>query len=562
MAKWREKAKEYAMSMYLIMLLLMVSIVVYLAVSGKAPDRNEPAYEQFDREIVWYDEEGRIVESPDSLVSLGAENHAIYTVIPENLPENVSLCFRNKHVLFSAYVGEDCVYEQSLPESRFYTNSVGANWVMIPLKQSYAGQRLYVYYELCYEEGGVGFDRMAIGADREYMLHLLREKTLSLVLPFIYLIIGFILILLDILIYRYTQERHNLLYLGCLAVMGACYCLAETQVFPLFISNQRIMHLLAMFALNAVSIPIVIYADALFSFQYRRTPLVFSAISLGAFLVATVLNFLNIMDYHETMLLPQILLLTSIGMMIYAMAGYVIRVRRAGEKFMPYNHFIIIGISAIALCGVVDIVRFWMKLNQEPGMYVRIGFLLFLICFSIASSWQIIDAFKTSTQTALISRLAYEDGLTGLKNRTSYNEALEEIESEHRDVGVVMMDVNDLKEVNDSEGHDAGDKMLIHTAKIIQEAFPENGMVCYRIGGDEFVVLVQTEHIREDCEKGIQRLEMLCRKFNATGACPFRIVIAAGYQIYDHNKLDGLEDVVRVADGMMYADKRRLKANK
>lgn len=84
--------------------------------------------------------------------------------------------------------------------------------------------------------------------------------------------------------------------------------------------------------------------------------------------------------------------------------------------------------------------------------------------------------------------LSFRDMLTGLYNRNKYMKVLESCEHfPVRDIGVAYIDLNGLKQVNDSLGHEAGDRLICSAAQCILKTFPENA---YRIGGDEFVIIV------------------------------------------------------------------------
>lgn len=84
--------------------------------------------------------------------------------------------------------------------------------------------------------------------------------------------------------------------------------------------------------------------------------------------------------------------------------------------------------------------------------------------------------------------LSYTDALTKIHNRNAYYVVCDELEANlPKNVGVIYMDLNGLKKVNDLQGHKKGDECLITTAEVISRHFPNK---CYRIGGDEFAVLV------------------------------------------------------------------------
>ena len=90
----------------------------------------------------------------------------------------------------------------------------------------------------------------------------------------------------------------------------------------------------------------------------------------------------------------------------------------------------------------------------------------------------------------IITNLLYIDPLTNIENRVAFERYIGRYENEIK--GMVFLDVNDLKTVNDTLGHKAGDELLLNTAKCIKKIFSRYGR-CYRISGDEFIVVLRKE---------------------------------------------------------------------
>lgn len=94
---------------------------------------------------------------------------------------------------------------------------------------------------------------------------------------------------------------------------------------------------------------------------------------------------------------------------------------------------------------------------------------------------------KIEEQTKLLKKLSFEDSLTGLFNRNKFNLDMQSLESDPPSrLGVAAIDLNGLKQVNDLKGHRSGDSLICRTADHIACMFAGS---CYRIGGDEFVVI-------------------------------------------------------------------------
>lgn len=145
--------------------------------------------------------------------------------------------------------------------------------------------------------------------------------------------------------------------------------------------------------------------------------------------------------------------------------------------------------------------------------------------------------------------MSYIDTLTDLYNRNKFIEDTEAMKRlEKSDFGVLYMDLNGMKAINDKKGHNAGDKALKELANVIVEIFGREH--AYRVGGDEFVVLcpgVREEDFLKDIEKINERISQM------------ELTSAIGYQ-YAENSND-IDEIVRMADEKMYIDKKYFYRN-
>ena len=154
--------------------------------------------------------------------------------------------------------------------------------------------------------------------------------------------------------------------------------------------------------------------------------------------------------------------------------------------------------------------------------------------------------------------LAYTDPLTGVKNKHAYLEA-EQLVNKHiedgsiSEFGVVVFDLNGLKIINDTKGHEAGDKYIKSACSLICSQFKHSPV--YRIGGDEFVAFLEGEdYIRR---------EVLLLDFNRKieeNQKLGRVVVSCGFDTYNPELLDTFITVFERADRKMYDRKRKLKA--
>lgn len=151
--------------------------------------------------------------------------------------------------------------------------------------------------------------------------------------------------------------------------------------------------------------------------------------------------------------------------------------------------------------------------------------------------------------------LSYTDILTGVKNRTCFQEKEKEFsEKEHMPLGVIMGDANGLKLVNDTFGHNEGDRLLRDIATVLKNTCENRGEV-FRIGGDEFVVLIPNADI-EMCDWMINKIEKACAQYDND---LFNISIALGASIKEDSNRD-IYEVLKEAEEKVYS--RKLVQNK
>lgn len=169
---------------------------------------------------------------------------------------------------------------------------------------------------------------------------------------------------------------------------------------------------------------------------------------------------------------------------------------------------------------------------------------------------------SVSSRISSINDIAYRDSLTGVKSHAAYMNAVALIDQRIRQnptpFGLIMTDSNDLKRINDVYGHDVGNAYIRHICRIVCDIFKRSPV--FRIGGDEFVVLLEGHDLNSHAEL----LARLDETFAATpfpmkdGGIPCRI--ARGWAVFDPAKDKAYNDVFVRADERMYEHKRHLKA--
>ena len=150
-----------------------------------------------------------------------------------------------------------------------------------------------------------------------------------------------------------------------------------------------------------------------------------------------------------------------------------------------------------------------------------------------------------------LTAVAETDSLTGFENRYSYNKFLLAKADSNHPTCIFMLDINNLKYVNDTFGHDKGDELIKNSSLAIKETFYSyDKKNCYRLGGDEFIAIL--DNIKED------EIEGYIDKFNEK-IKKYRVSIALGYAYTNDISKEGYETLMIEADKRMYENKKEMK---
>ena len=173
------------------------------------------------------------------------------------------------------------------------------------------------------------------------------------------------------------------------------------------------------------------------------------------------------------------------------------------------------------------------------------------------------DLAESQNETRRITNIADHDSLTGLLSKSAYNREIEGINheidnGELHHLGIVMIDLNYLKQINDEQGHIAGDQALVKLSGIIKKVFTNSPI--FRIGGDEFVVILRGQAYKKGetlVENFKKRIDELNSKFDVLS--PENTSAALGLGCYDPSEDKNFDDVFAKADKAMYERKREMK---
>lgn len=475
------------------------------------------------------------------------------------LTQDTTLFFFYKSSNVTVKIGDRLIYDTLKPTGAFFGETPGASYASLPIYREDSGSTITLVINNPYGDGSGKISHLYLGRSEDILLNRIRAKAPGFAISFLIASLG----IAFILFYLPLRKKHiigsEMLYLGLFALIIGTFMLTDNRMLQLILRNGHIYHTIAELSMTLITIPLFLYLGKMYS-EYSVI-MVQGACLLSAidFAVCFGLNLSGTLDYHESLRLTHITYGILIAMVIYAMIKGFYQHRK---QHLFQNLYHNIGILCLSCGTLLDVLLLWFGNAPETSFFTRIGMLLFLLMEAIQVTIRLMSNYQEGVRTQLLSRLAYHDGLTDLLNRTSYMEELKKLDESHNfHVLLALYDVNNLKYVNDTYGHQKGDEMIRRAADALREHLGPLGK-CYRIGGDEFVFLSTVPDPEKEFLKYQKEFEASLGTLKLPDGAERPITVAMGYSILSHNMSRSMDDIVQEADTKMYEAKRKMKAER
>lgn len=197
--------------------------------------------------------------------------------------------------------------------------------------------------------------------------------------------------------------------------------------------------------------------------------------------------------------------------------------------------------------------------NHVMMVLAVVGIILILIIsffiYYVISSRKALKLVRSNCE---LNEKAFVDFATGLPNKNKCEEMLSSPCALTRPTACYMLDLNDLKYVNDTYGHEMGDLMILNFAKLLRQAVPLKFFVG-RFGGDEFIVIAENIRGQEEAEQLFKKIREKVFNFNSING-QFQLKYACGYAYSKEFPSCNMMELLNIADQRMYEDKKVSKS--
>ena len=348
---------------------------------------------------------------------------------------------------------------------------------------------------------------------------------------------GLFIVFLFSLLNRYMNEVNSMdfLYLGLFDAMVAV---------PLFSSKYPDTSYGFLF-LGLSVIPLIKLYKSYCNFKYHHFIKLVTRFTVIATVGIFLLDHSSIfsIEYSDTVIyiiiFITLLLVTILSVNIY-------REKSITPIFSAANLILILGIVFGALNECIEI--------------IILGLLIFSIVSTVALVDNFLKEYRNKTLQYMREKLVYKDILTSMKNRQSFEKQLKQDDENINDFNsywAISIDLSDIKYVNNNFGYSHGDRLIQNLADSIEDTFEDIGN-CFRIGGDEFIVLIKNEP-KEKVERYIELFQSVITSYNQLH--DIKMITSIGYDSYKYGYDKSIFDLVSRTDYMMCKNKRKFKTS-
>lgn len=484
------------------------------------------------------------------------------TVLSE-IPElkSPSIYIPVQHSTVSAYIDDQLFFE--FGHERYSDNRpIGSGFQIVTLPQNFYNRELRITMEVAENKIFSNFNSIWISDWSDAYRYVIVENRLPFLTSSFLIVFGLILTILLLFIISRTLLHIDILLISLFSICMGLWTMCYHNMLEIFSVKIHTIALIENVSILIAPLLILAYMNTYIrQLDNKKITAVYKGLNIAQFIISSgiiTLHAVNIAHICELITFHYALFIAHICFFSYVLHSNDKYVKR---QKVVYN----IGIAVFLICVVYDLIAYIVtrytgyKLLNIEGISV-FGIITF-ICILILDLYHDITLKKMEQQEKeLLIKRAYTDELTQINNRRFCSEYMEKLQSDsNHEYSIISLDVNNLKQINDTYGHTKGDQLIKSAADIISKAFDKAGVVG-RMGGDEFIVILTTANT-DKIDNLITSFAGIINEVN-TKTEDLYVSIAYGYATYNDIGDENIESVYKLADERMYEHKKVMKAGK
>lgn len=463
-------------------------------------------------------------------------------ILDPELSQESCLCFNIAHHEIEVYFDDVLMYRLTGAEGNRIGKNVSSNWCSVHVGQTHAGKTVTVVLTPLFDAAISKEPRFLLGSHYAIAMDVLSGELPLLIICALCVLLGLFVVAVSAY-FRIVLKTENsdILYLGTFACFIGLWRITDLRCMPLlFPENSMAIGYISIGALFLTGLCLLMYFSSLFVKQRQGFLLLLSSAGSLVCLYVFVMQVLGISEIRQNLVFSHVLLITSVASV--PLAALFNRIVHKSWGVLRSWRLLLLLFVGIAL----DLVHYYRNNGNGLMSFSIMGFIVYTLI-----------VFLRSTQES--TRKAYTDSRTGLENRARWNELMNGETAFPEPYSILVIDLNGLKQVNDTLGHDAGDRMIYELAGLLRNTLPRSSVIC-RWGGDEFAVLL-TGINREELDHQIGALLAAGESYNADHP-ELPIHFALGAALSAEHPGISRDELFRLADEDMYRNKQRWYARK
>lgn len=504
------------------------------------PDRFTTLNEHWD--IYFGDMFVQTVDLPADINVGSNTTYFATTTLPDTPDSYDHLLIRASLQDLIVYLDGEVIHKKINNRNDYFRTPLTSSWELVYLPNDYQGKELTLQIRSETNAFAGTINPIHIGSADAMLVDMIKQQSLNFVVGLVLFILAIVCLLIALSQRKFVDNR--LLYLGLLSLTTSLWIFGESKLLQFITGNPFIIG-----GLSYLMVPLIVSFIALYIKEVitKRFITLFRVVSLIFGLLALVMLFLqqyNVLNFIELMaILLTIILISAIIQVSALIYEYH---HDKNKEILKAARYIALLISAF----ILETILFYTKSFQSISSMLLIGFLIFFILLFIDTYKYLKQSAQQVRKNQLLETLAYQDLLTDGLNRTAYERDLNKRLEKENFFRLVLIDLNHLKYINDNFGHTSGDHAITTVYKLLLDAF--EGEHCYRIGGDEFVVLSD----RLDKQLYQRQLITLRKGLNEQShLLPYTLDVAIGSDVYNKDKWLSYTQFYHHVDQLMYKNK-------
>lgn len=483
-----------------------------------------------------------------------AQTRILSCTLPEDFDTAQSLLFKTTHTGIEVSVGRKTVHTHGAENNPWFLKSPGALWHIVDLPEGSAGETLSIYVHAVYEDYYGNDPIIRYGSHDGCSMYLLTSSMPIMLINVIILFVGVFCLLLHGFgwMRKSGQAKNSFLFVGLFALSIASWSLCQSGFLQFLFPSGPVLYLVDFFSFYLFPACFNLFVASICKGRSETLFCTLSALYLLESAVSTALQFTGVADMFELLRIGHLTMAANVFFVFYCLHIEITKEENDMAKKFRFPLYVVM------FFAVGELITYYLRDFRETSYFIPLGTIVFIIMLASQLVSQYYQSILEEEKMAYFKKLANTDMLTEVFNRNAYEDrlrSLEQQELELQSTCVVLFDINNMKAINDHYGHECGDQALKACSRCILAAFGEdNG--CYRIGGDEFVVLC---HCHDTLAQRAARFSEAVRQEARSLSFPFNVAI--GYACYNPEQDHALRDVIRRSDEMMYRNKAIQKKN-